>query len=360
MTYDPKLLEFMRVIPGSVIGLTLVVGRSLLGEDRRDLEDVPGISSIELTDGYNIGQGGELSIDPLTGTAHFAERIRATPGTPVQAMTQQHELYTGTAWELRYSGTIVAQGRVTRVESSVTAEGPYWTKKTQYILAGVASTMLDTSVTWTGTLPEEGALTRLRRFFAVDTSPCRSIHVTYFDAVKAPSTLAGTSTLLDIARNFTAQTRFPVRTENTHASLPGLTVIPAVTFQGSPPPPLILPPAEQWTSAADFLSDALKPAFSVPAEKTQSVDVIKDFDTFIAGVGKRALETGTLGSTFRLSQSRLAWTDEAGGPLDVGVRAPVAIDFFGDIKIVAQINHAFTGPHYRSSLELATPAEVTP
>jgi len=358
MTYDPKLLEFLRVVPGSVIGATLIVGKSRLGNDLSSLEPVPGMSSIELTDGYNPGQDNELSIDPLTGTARFAERINAGPGDLVEAYARQHEMYSGTHWELRYAGAIVAQGTVARVESSVTAEGPFWIKKTTYPLVGVASTMLETTATWAGTLPEEGALTRLKRFFAVDTSLCRTIHLAYLDTVKAPSTAPGESTLLDLARQFTTLTHFPVRSANTHAPNPGLTIVPAVTFQGTPPPPLILPPAAEWTGAADFYSDAPKPFFSTPPEKVKTVDVVQDFDTFIGGIGQRALEAGRLGPTFRLGQSRLGWREGPGDTLDVGVRAPAVVDFFGDVKVVAQINHAFTGRHYRSSLDLADPAKV--
>jgi hypothetical protein len=359
MTYDPRLLEFLRVIPGSVIGATLVVGKSLLGEDLSDLEAAPGLSSLELTDGYNVGSGGELSIDPLTGTARFSERIRAKPGDKVETIAAKHELYTGTDWEARYAGAIVAQGKVRHVEATVTAEGYHWVKKTTYTLGGVASYLLDTTVTWGAELPEEGALTRLQRFFTVDTALCRTVHVSYLNTVKAPTTPAGESTLLGLARDFTELTKFPVRTANTHASVAALTIVPAVTFQGRPPPVLILPSASEWTSAATFRSDLPKPAFSIPPGKIQDVELIKDFDLFIGGIGKRALETGALGVSFFLSEARLGWLDTQAGNLDVGVRAPVAINFFGETKIISQVNHAFTGRHYRSSLDLTAPVEVT-
>jgi hypothetical protein len=356
VAYDPKLLKFRRVIPGSVIGTSLIVGKSLLGEDMSDLVDEDHLSSIELTDGYDVGSAGELSIDPLTGTASFAERRNAAPGEAVEAWAQQHPMYTGTGWELRYNDSIVAQGKVTRVETTMSTEGPFWVKKTQYVLSGAAVTMLDKTVTWASTLPEEGALVRLKRFFTVDTSLCRTAIVTYLDAVKAPSTPAGSSTLLDLARDFTEQTKMPVRTENTNKPVVGLTVVPAVVFQGGQPPPLILPPASTWTLAADLLSDVKKPAFSIPPEKVQTVEVLKDHDLFIAGIGKQALETGRIGVDFKLSQSRLAY---AGTATDVGVRAPAVIDFFGSVRMVSQISHSFSAGHYRCALTLVTPTVVS-
>jgi hypothetical protein len=358
VAYDPKLLKFRRVIPGSVIGVSLVVGKSLLGEDLSELVDEEHLSSIELIDGYDVGSNGELSIDPLTGTATFAERMNAAPGDAVEAWAQQHAMYTGTNWELRYNDTIVAQGKVTRVETSMGTDGPYWVKKTKYVLAGAAVTMLNKTVTWTSALPAEGALTRLRRFFTVDTSQCRSTIVSYLNTVTAPSTPAGSSTLLDLARDFTEVTRFPVRTENTNKPVVGLTVVPVVVFAGSPPPPLILPAAKEWTLGAELLSDVVKPPFSIPAEKVQSVDVVKDYDVFIAGIGKQALEAGTLGVDFRLSQSRLARNPDSTAT-DIGVRAPAAIDFFGSVRVVSQINHSFSGGHYRSALVLVAPTEVS-
>jgi len=356
--YDPKLLKFRRVVPGSLIGISLVVGKSLLGEDWSELTDAGNLSSVELTDGYDVGSNGELSIDPLTGTAEFAERFHPGPADTVQAWAQQHEMYTDTGWELRYNDSIVAQGKVIRVETGIAADAAYWVKKTKYILSGAAARWLDVTTTWTSTLPAEGALTRLRRFFTVDTSQCRSSIVTYLDSVAAPSEAPGSSTLLDLARDFTALTKVPVRTANTNTRTVALTVVPVVTFQGSPPPPLILPSAATWTGEAGLLSDVAKPAFSLPPEKVQSVEVVKDFDTFIAGIGKEALETGHLGVDFKLSQSRLARSPNATAP-DVGVRAPAAIDFFGVVRVVSQITHSFSAGHYRCALNLVPPTVVS-
>jgi hypothetical protein len=356
--YDPKLLKFRRVIPGSIVGVSLVVDKSLLGEDWSDLVDENHLSSIELTDGYNVGSGGELSIDPLTGTASFAERRNAAPGEAVESWAEQHPMYTGTGWELRYNNTIVAQGKVTKVETNVSTDGLFWVKKTRYTLSGAAVTMLNQTVSWGTTLPLEGALVRLRRFFTVDTSACRSTVVTYLDTVKAPSTAAGSSTLLDLARDFTELTKFPVRTENTNSPVVGLTVVPgAVTFQGVPPPPLMLPSASTWTVAADMLSDVNKPPFTIPPEKVQSVEVRKDYDLFIAGVGEQAFDVGRVDVDFLLGQSRVARSP--GAPPPVAVRTPAAIDFFGSLRVVSQINHSFAGNHYRSALTLTTPTEAT-
>lgn len=358
MTYDPKLLKFRRVVPGSQIGVSLIVGKSLLGEDLSELTDAGNLSSVELTDGYDVGSNGELSIDPLTGTATFAERFHPGPADTVQGWAQQHEMYTNTGWELRYNDSIVAQGKVLRVETTVTADAAYWVKKTQYVLSGAAARWLDTTASWASTLPAEGALTRLRRFFTVDTSLCRSAITAYLDTVTAPSEEPGSSTLLDLARDFTTLTKFPVRTANTNEKTVGLTIVPSVTFQGAAPPPLILPSAATWTGGAGLLSDVAKPARSIPAEKVQSVDVVKDFDVFIAGIGKQALEVGRLGVDFKLSQSRLARSPGATAT-DIGVRAPVAVDFFGVVRVVSQISHSFSGGHYRCALDLVPPTVVS-
>jgi hypothetical protein len=173
----------------------------------------------------------------------------------------------------------------------------------------------------------------------------------------AAETDPGSSTLLDVARDFSTATAFPVRTANNlggNLSMTNLVVIPAVLFRGTSPAPLYLPPTYTWTGAADFLSDD---AAAAGADKVQTVDVVKDFDVFISGVGKQAMVGGQLGSTFTLGATQIG----VGGLLDtdVGVRAPAVVNLFGTPKVISQINHEFTNSYYRSSLELAPLAEVT-
>jgi hypothetical protein len=355
--YQPDALQLFTIVGGSSVGSLLRAGLSTLGISAQSFVEVTNISGVKLTDGYDVsGDDNILSIDPLTGSATVSERVHPRPGDKVETVAGQHDMYANDPWEIRYAGTIIGQGVVLSVDTRMTVEGQYWIKKTEYSLGGWASRMLADPVSWDA-LPEEGALTRLKRWFPnVDTSLVTGDQRAYLDSVLAPAEEdPGTSTLLDQARAFSDQTKFPVRTGNNIAGASSglnLTVVPAVTFRGADPPTLYLPPASTWTVDADFLADQAH-----DAGKVQTVEVIKDFDAFIAGIGKQALVGGQLGLTFTLGATRVG----SGGvlPVDVGVRAPAVINIFGATKVISQIKHDFSSKDYRSSLDLTAPAVIS-
>lgn len=344
MTYDPARLTFTKVYGGAAVGYGFRLAESRLGQAQDTVRSV-AVASIELTDGYEVTDGNYLSMDPLTGKASFAERFRPGSGESVIDRVTA-PMAVGDRWRIDYKGAYINQGTVSRVEWHLETDGGQWVRKTAYTLVGVASAMLDSVVSW-DFLDEEGALTRLQRFFAtVDTTLLSAPQVTYLNGIYAPGKNEGSATLLDIARDFTSQTGFPVRTTNVFpAQANTIQVIPAVTFAGAPPT-AVLGGADAWTRSADFAREA-------GSLQVVGADLPTNDDRFIAGVQTVTGYGRPLGQ-FALGASRLGQTFSQ----PIGIQVPAVLDLWGTRFVASKVNHSFTVKHYRSDVELTAPASI--
>jgi hypothetical protein len=344
MAYDPGKVTVSTLTGATMVGWTFRLGAySRLGQTSNDRTDVK-VSAITMTDGYAVGQNGELSIDPMTGTASMSERFR--PGVSDDVIDRvDTPLQPDDRIEIAYGQSIVQQGAITSVDTRMEAAGAYWIRKAEYSFSGTAGIMLANTASWAN-LPEEGALNRLRRFFTVNTNLLTAPMTAYLNATLMPGKNAGSSPYLELARDFTLYTRFPLRVSTVPDRWREVQVVPAVTFQGAPPAAVITD-AEQWASSADFT----KAVGGV--QRPVAVDVIKNFDEFISGIHTIPERGNPLGS-FRLGSSRLG--DNLSTP--VGIQVPAVIDVFGTRLVTAKIVHNFTSESYRSGLELVEPAKV--
>lgn len=343
--YKPGLVRLNKLSGSALLSWTFRLGDTHLGQTT-DTRTGIAISNIDLTDGFTVGDGGELSIDPMTGSATMSEFFGPDVTDTVIGQTVT-PLIPGDRFEITYGTAVVQLGVVGRVEVHLEASGYRWLRKSTYQLSGLAGLMLDQTEEWPF-LPEESSLQRLGRFFTVDTSALTVAQVIYLNTVLMPGTNAGSSTRLDLAREFSEATGFPVRSASlTPSEWRALKVVPAVTFRGTPPT-AIAGNAETWASTADFARDEATPT------RAEGIEVVKNYTGFISGVETVAAPAVPLGQ-FRLAGSRLG----AGYAVPIGLWAPAVLDVFGTRLVAAKIQHSFTSRDYRSALELVAPKEVT-
>lgn len=350
MSYDARKVRLYKVVGGAVVGYSMRVGEARVGLQQDVRTDI-AVSAIDITDGYNVESNTNvLSIDPVTGSASFSYRVDPNPG----ALVKDAIIYPfapDERWELRYGNALVQQGRIGKVSTHMETSGRLWIRKITYQLIGMASLALASTAEW-DFLPQEPALTRLQRWFTVDTAKLTAAQFTYINSeVVMPGQNQGSSTYLDLARDFTTHTSFPVR-PSVSGKWDHIEVIPSLTFRGTQPTVLI-GNAETWTVGADFSRDLTY------ATKAETIEVLTDYDAFIAGVETVTVAGSPLGNTsgsFVVGSSRLGGSYQTA----IGIQAPAAVvDAFGTHLVVSRIVHAFTPTTYKSALELTPPAVVT-
>ncbi|GAA3193934.1 glycosyl hydrolase family 28-related protein [Dactylosporangium siamense] len=322
--YNPDLLRFERLSGSARLGWTAVLGRTRLGATT-DLREVIPVSAVTLADGYTIGDNGELSLDPATGTAQMSTRGAPTGLT----------LAVGDVVEVSYEHVILFGGKVTGVTTGLEADPTGgFTQQTTYKLASREATLMSAVESWDA-LPEETALTRLTRWFTVDTTAVSAAHVALLNTVM-PAEDAGTATRLDLARAFSAATTLPLRMRS---YLTGGASNVTVLDPGSVAPTIA--DAQDWAHAVDYESTAR-------GKFTPSTVTVRADDTrLMGGQQSVAVTPDRLGRTFRLGRSRL------GGSLfrSTGFLAGDTISVFGTVVPVARVTQSF-GRHYSASLEL--------
>lgn len=344
MTYDPRRVSLAKLSGAAMLGWTFQLGISRLGMTADTRTEVR-VSAVSMTDGYEVGQSGELTIDPMTGSATISDTIGPLPaGTVPDSLNTA--LIAGDRIQLTYGTTVVQQGIVSGVKGHMQSDGMYWERKTTFDFSGTAGIWLANTVSWSS-LPQEPSLTRLGRWFSVDINRLSAGQIAYLNGINMPGANAGSSTYLDQARAFTAATLFPVRPASPiPARWPEIAVVPAVTFQGTLPPAAITN-AHVWTCGADFTAAG-------GAQNNTAVEVVKDYDGFISGFTDAPGPPPAALGNFRLAASPLGTNTT----VPVGLQTPVVIDAFGTRLVVSKIVHNFTSRDYRSGLEVVAPAAV--
>ncbi len=355
--YDPTRLIFNKLIGGAQLGYSARLGEMVLGggtEQGTGTSTRVPISSFAKNDGYSIGDKGELSIDPTRGTASFfSERLEGAI-TPVMP-----DMRTGDKFEVYYDGVMQMQGECVEARASVeVADAPKFGKEfvrtVTYTLSSLEVIMLNREVEHEA-LPEEPALERLQRFFTVDTSHVATTHM-YQTAVLAPAKDAGTSTYLDLAREFTEVTKLPVRTNATtvdewdHLEVLDRTI-------SWPDQPFTVETnfgeSHEWLTSVEFAENGTREFSPISA-------AVKANDLRLTG-GQKMYEEGDLSPLGNLT---LGAGKLGGKRLIVGFSAPGVVDVVGVPAVVSRVNHVFGNSVYSASIEFAPPiflgAEISP
>lgn len=213
-TYDPALLSLHTVKETSRLG-QLRLGVSALGVTTPVRTPVP-TSSLAITTGYEVGQLGELSIDPVAATGSISQW-----GSGDWPDTATPQLSSGDFVEVTYGDTVLISGFVQGTATDVraaTGPGGQWRKNISYSVVSNPAIMLSRLVEW-ASLPAEGALPRLQRWFTVDISDVPAEHTARLYEPQAARTEAGRATLLELAREFTARTLFTLAAGPTPTAL---------------------------------------------------------------------------------------------------------------------------------------------
>lgn len=227
MAYDKGLVRIDRLRGGALTGWSMITGVGLTGESAYTREAVD-FASVSISDGYTVEDNGTLSLDPATGTATISDHVELRPGGDPSFGAGPFGLgrfgmaYGGLELppinrddrvEVFYDGTLILAGLWTQVDVTFNpdpkAPPPKFVQRTiTATLASVQRLLLNTRVEWLS-LPAEPAITRLRRWFDVDTSAVPDPAV--LNVLVAGEPDPGSTTLLDVARAFTAATALPVR-----------------------------------------------------------------------------------------------------------------------------------------------------
>jgi hypothetical protein len=346
MSYDPDKLAVERLSESAYLGW-FVIGESRLGlaEDVRTPVDA---SVVTVADGYSLGDGGELSLDPATATVSFTETIDGPVGTPTLTLP------VGSRCAVTYDDVTIFVGVVTvaTVQSSPDGYGKVKITST-YSLASKEIALFGQTVTW-ASLPAETAEERLERWGFTLHSDTMAVGHLYRLALEVPAEDSeGSSTLLDQARAFSAVTGLPLRFANMLAfdQWDQLTVYDTATDW----PDQALVPATGFEDANDFSTEATwstRPNSADPAKLIpDSVHVKADDTRLLSGQESVTIAPSYLGTTFRIGLSRLG----SGGSIYVGLQSGSVVDVFGTNAVVSRVTQRFTSKHYSAELELAAP-----
>lgn len=352
MSYDVGRLEFNQLDGGAALGWTLMLGESRLGVVD-ELRTPIRVSSLTVAGGYEVGDNRELSLDPATGTAtmsdYAAGEVAQLAAPPVRV---------GRRCEVVYDGVVIFQGAIVAVVADVTAEpaatrqGYAYTRRVTYSLRSYVAEMLNRTAQWAA-LPAEPALTRLRRWFTVSTARLTAAQLAAVNTVVADAeTEPGTTSYLEIARQFTAATRLPVRHQ---PGLPPrwdqLEVLPGpIAWDGQPPAADVVD-AHEWASTLRYTSDGVATPDRMRPEAVTSV--VND-TRFLGGVTTIDVPASQLGA-LTLGVSRLG----QGSAQSVGFAAGEVVDLFGFVMAAARITHTFTARTYGVEVEVVTPAALS-
>ena len=312
------------------------------------------IASLTIADGYAVSDGDALSIDPATASGRMSDRVSGDAGA---LMTTATPMLAGHRVEIAYDGVIIFQGSVTSVATELTAEpkaqdyGEQYLRSDTYTLSALEYDLLQQVVTWgfgdgsgTGDLPQEPALTRLQRWFNVDTSGVAASHMDRLNVLVDATTGDGSSTMLDQARYFTVATGVPVRINT--ATLP-------LDFNNL----VVLDDAVAWTDQplVATVTGSTSWLHQVQAKDgvPETASVIANDTRFLGGYYGYAYPDEPMG-TFRLDVDRLGPSPTAA----IGYLAPNPVDVLGVTCAVARITHTFDRDSYSCALELAPPKTI--
>lgn len=347
MSYDRSKLTFALTSGSAMLGwrgVTLGVTRLGLTTDTRTV--IP-VAAVALNDGYTVGDRGELSIDPSTATATLSEHATGTPtpGTP--------PLRVGDRIEIAYDMVVLLRGMVTAVTCDLKPGDAFdlgydFTRTWTYTIASIESLLLTRVATW-DPLPAESALVRLRRHFTVSTAAVAAAHLPYLD-VEVPAADAGSATMLDLARQFTAATLLPLRIDpgeiaDYDASISVFDTSIAWPDQALTP---VITGSTGWVTSAGYAS--ADDGTLAPTTATVTTDDTR----FTGGQSTITITPAHLTSTFRLGTSRLG----SSTVLSVGFHAGGVVDVLGAAVAVSRLQQRFA-EHYDATLELAPRLEMT-
>jgi hypothetical protein len=303
MTYNPDQLTVERIHASALLGYTMRLDESNLGDTTSTRTLVP-VSSCSISNGYSVGTDGELSLDPSTASIGLADWTSGpiTATAPVRP---------GDGVEIHYAGTLLFKGTASSVTVSIDTgdafiRGADYTRAWSASLTGIEGLLLAREITWDQLL-EEPALDRLKRWFVVDTATVPPAHTKRMNPVQQWED-AGTAPLIELARQFTAVTRLPVRLTAPYTSARDLEVV---------------------DNALDWSDDPLtaKAGFTASAGWSTAVDYTDGEPSSMA----------VKGDDMRF----------------IGFRPPDNVDVHGKARPVARIVHTFGHQHYAAVVELA-------
>jgi hypothetical protein len=151
---------------------------------------------------------------------------------------------------------------------------------------------------------------------------------------------SGSMRYIDIIRNFTAQTLYPLRIV---PSLPltwtRLEVVPASQDVGNSSP--------EWAKSITWKADDTTGGVLYPTDATVQTDSV----VFLTGTREIAIiAPGTIGGTFRIGQSRIGSSYD----VNAGFQAGTRVGILATTMVVSKMTTAF-GKHASTTIELAVP-----
>lgn len=278
-------------------------------------------------------------------------------GTYEESWKGSPPLAVGDQVEIQYGSATVFQGGVSNVNVTMAVDpsaeryGYRYRRVFSYTLRSTAAEMLSRDAEWAA-LPAEDALTRLRRWFNVSTELLSAEQIAAITSVIMPGAEPeGSSTYIDMARQFTTATRVPVRLK---ASIPvrwdELEVVPtSIAWNGAAPTPTI-GDSEEWANQVTYQGSAATGGEIQP----QTVTVVTDDTRFLGGVQDVPIQSGIIGE-FLIGVSRIG-TDNT---LPVSSHVPgTVVDVLGEPMAIARLSQTFGRRHYQAQLDVTKPVTV--
>lgn len=338
MTYNPNLFSLNQVKGGSALDVTMTLDQSFL-DTAAGLDTRVPVSAMSIIDGYTVGGNGELSLNPTTATASYSLYEEG-------AVNSTTALFVGDYVEAYYDGVLAFNGIVREIEVEVSPDtaaekrGKSFRKNITYTLSSLDHILLSQVASW-DFLPEESALVRLSRWFSIDYSAVAVAHRDRL-ATLVPESDAGTSTLIDLIRAFSAATLIPIRL----ATYKGPYFLEAFdTSQVWPDQPLV--PVMGFSSAADWATSVTFTEQANGVRLPTGLSVKGGDMRLLGGIASVGVDPANLDDDFVLDSSRL----DGLTTLPVGFRAPMPIEAFGYVLPVLKVNQSF-GDVYRASVEI--------
>jgi hypothetical protein len=246
--------------------------------------------------------------------------------------------------EVAYGSSVIFQGVVTEAEVVVEAsqdavrQGYTFQRHASYTLRSFAAQLLDTLVNYTD-LPAETAIARARRYFTISTAALNSSELSAVNAVQAPE-ISGTGSmrLIDVIRNFTEQTLYPLRiVPSLPVSWTSLEVVSAGQLAGVYAP--------EWARTITWKADDTSGGVLYPTDVTVQTDNVQ----FFTGTTEMPVTVSKIGA-FSIGAGRIGSSYDVNSGFQPGTR----IDIFGDPMVVSRITITF-GNTAQTALEMAVP-----
>jgi len=342
--YDSCELEFTKITGGNLLGWSFKLGESRLGATGQTQTVVP-ISAASLTPSqYTPDADGALSLDPALASASMSFHVPSpVPAPPLS----YKDVVTVT-----YAGSLIFQGIVTQVAVEVALDGfNSWEHAYTFSLSDIAAGMLNSGPGLVS-VPAEDPLTRLRRWFTVDTSLLTTDQLTYILSLMHEAQVDQDKTYLAWAREFTELTETPLRV--TPADLPvwnHLQVYPhPVSWNGTPPTPDITSDDGCWINS---LTE--KQAEETGGELLPTAVQVVGNDTRFLTSGSEHVEIPPVPlGQFRLGVNRLG----SSGEVPLGYGAGSVVEIYGDVMAISKLTHAFSHKKLVTSMELVRPVNI--